>query len=176
MDDERITPMWVTIRDILTSANATVVLIFLLAVIFIVAKAIRSGTINLHTGVLDIGKIGKSIDDERELIRQQVKWLELFIADKYVELAKYKENDEFHTKYVLEKMFDEVIEWVLYNHITTRGEYVKIKQDLMWRLIKGLTYADVYHTDEFKQYVYDQTETVILHLIQIKKDFYSKQG
>ena len=169
-------PLWVAIRDILTSANASIVLIFLLVIVYMVSRAIKNGTINLHTGFLDVGR---AVENDRRIIQEiqikQRQWLGLFIEDKYIELEKYPENDEYHTRYVLQKMFNEVTAWILYNHMTTNRDYVEMKQDLMWRLIKGLTAADVYHGDEFKEYVYRNTETVIKHLVRIKEQYSKRQ-
>ena len=63
--------MWDTIREIAMSPNITIILSFAMAVFLIAVLLSKTGLLNIHTKVVQIG----AADTEREVIRQQVQWI-----------------------------------------------------------------------------------------------------
>lgn len=158
------------LREILTSANAWMFLLFLVFAIFVIVKMSKSGLISFRGKGLRIG----SDETERTIIREQAKWAYLFIMaikGKILdENATDSQND--HCELILEKVFDKVIDWVNYNHISSNNSYIEIKQGE----IKNLVYSqnnldDEYKTPEFAVRMDGWVRELILNLIQVRKEY-----
>ena len=83
-------------------------------------------------------------------------------------------SDEQNNKceLILEKVYDKVIDWINYNHISSNDSYINIKQGE----IKNLIYSqdnldDEYKTTEFADRVDGWVKELILNLIQIRKEY-----
>lgn len=165
--------MWETIKEVLTSSNAVSILIFLAFVVMAVIFSSKRGLIAIKTGKLRIGS------DEKELsiIRNQQQWVYLFVMSikgKVLPDNATKEQKKT-TELVLEKVYDKIIDWIVYNHINATNSYIEIKQSE----IKCLVYSqddleDEYKTPEFATRMESWVKEVILNLINIRKE-YSQQ-
>lgn len=158
------------LKEILTSANAWMFLLFLGFMIFVLVKMSKSGLISFRGKGLRIG----SDETERTVIREQSKWAYLFImAIKGKVLSEdVSEEQNDRCELILEKVFDKVIDWVNYNHISSNNSYIEIKQGE----IKNLVYSqnrldDIYKTPEFARRMDDWVKELILNLIQIRKEY-----
>ena len=161
------------LKEILTSANAWMFLLFLGFAIFILVKMSKLGLLSFKGKGLRIG----SDETERTIIREQSKWAYLFImaikGKVLDENATDAQNDR--CELILEKVFDKVIDWINYNHISSNNSYVEIKQGE----IKNLVYSqnnldDNFKTPEFEVRMDEWVKELILNLIQIRKE-YSQQ-
>lgn len=159
-----------SLKEILTSPNAWMFLLFLVFAVFVVVKMSKSGLISFKGKGLRIG----SDETERTIIREQSKWAYLFIMaikGKILdETATDNQND--HCELVLEKVFDKVIDWINYNHISSNNSYIEIKQGE----IKNLVYSqnnldDDYKTPEFAVRMDGWVRELILNLIQVRKEY-----
>lgn len=158
------------LKEILTSANAWMFLLFLGFMIFVLIKMSKSGLISFRGKGLRIG----SDETERTIIREQSKWAYLFIMAIKGKVLSEDDSEEQNDRceLILEKVFDKVIDWVNYNHISSNNSYIEIKQGE----IKNLVYSqnrldDIYKTPEFAKRMDDWVRELILNLIQIRKEY-----
>lgn len=158
--------MWESIGNVLTSNNAVAVLITLLILVIVAAVLAKVGIFQFKGKGVTIG----GDEDERAIIRQQIEWTQLFIQSMQ-QLPIFEGNDTYHTLYVLEKVFDEVLNWVVFNHISDGENYISIKQEKIWNLIQTLVTDKKFTSLEFKQTVYDSTEVLIKRLVYIRKNY-----
>lgn len=158
------------LKEILTSANAWMFLLFLVFAIFIIVKMSKSGLISFKGKGLRIG----SDETERTIIREQSKWAHLFImaikGKVLTEDATKDQNEK--TELILYKVYVKVIDWINYNHISANNIYVEIKQGE----IKNLVYSqdnldDDYKTPEFAIRMDGWVRELILNLIQVRKEY-----
>ena len=159
--------MWRAISDVLTSGNASSVLLTILLLIIIIAILAKLGIFRLNVKGVNIG----GDEDERAIIRQQTEWSQLFILG----LQKhpvFKGYDGYHTLWVLEKIFDEVLNWIVFNHISDSENYISIKQEKLWNLILTLVTEDKFTSQEFQDIVYENTEKLIKRLVYIRKNYH----
>ena len=70
-------------------------------------------------------------------------------------------------------MYDEILTWITYNHITTNDSYVEIKQNKLIFLITSLTVKKDYQTEEFNDIIRKETKFIISKLVQIR-ELYTK--
>lgn len=158
--------MWESISSILTSGNAVAVLLTLIVLIIILAILAKKGIFQFNGKGVTIG----DNEDERAVIRQQTEWSQLFIQSMR-QLPIFEGSDTYHTMYILEKAFDEVLNWIVFNHISDSENYISIKQEKVWNLIQTLVSDKKFTTEEFKQVIYDNTEILIKRLVHIRKNY-----
>lgn len=158
--------MWESIGNVLTSNNAIAVLITLLILVIVAAVLAKVGIFQFKGKGVTIG----GDEDERAIIRQQTEWTQLFIQSMQ-QLPIFEGSDTYHTLYILEKVFDEVLNWIVFNHISDSENYISIKQEKIWNLIQTLVTDKKFTSTEFKQVIYDNTEVLIKRLVYIRKNY-----
>ena len=161
--------MWDSIKDILTSSNGIAIVILLLILIFIVLglgiMLIKTGFLKIYTKHV---KLGNKIS-ERELIRRQIEKAHEFVmgieGKVTVDTSKY---NGYFTKYILERVYDKVIEWIMFNHITVNQIYIQDKQETILNLIYALPISDEFKTPVFKEQVEKWVKELIEQLVNVK--------
>lgn len=157
--------MWETIRDVLMSPNVTVILVFL-AFVFILAIVLsKTGLLNIHTNVVQIG----AAIQERNIIRQQIEWVKLHCEGMESQLPKPEGYDTWRGRYILERVYDEYVTWITFNHISTDSTYVEIKQDRIVNLVESLVEREEFRTKEFEKTLRDDTREALEKLVQIRE-------
>ena len=158
--------MWQAIEKILLSDNSATVLFFLVIIILLLAHLSNKGVFKWHTEKLTIG----ASENERAIIRQQVEWTELEI-ESLATAEIFSHVDEWRTKYILEKLFDEVLQWIIFNHIKDSPEYISIKQEKIWNMTQTLVVREEFRSDEFKDFIYKEVDKIIKRLIFLRRQY-----
>lgn len=164
--------MWESITKIFTSDNAGLVGVLLIIIIGLLIWAGKHGLFSVHTDKFSIG----GNDRELTIVRNQAEWAYRFVMSLE---GKINVNTEkyggFFTKCILEKVYDAIVNWITYNHITDNSAYVEIKQSEITSIVYGFEELDdEFKTPEFKVRMENWTKEVILNLIKIRK-VYSQQ-
>lgn len=157
--------MWETISTILTGPNAFVVLIFLAFVSVILFILVKSGAIRISTPNMSIN----TGDVERNIIRQQLDYVSLHLNGLEAKLEKPEDYNEYLGKLIIEKVFDEYVNWITFNHINKSPAYVEIKQERVVSLIRQYTIKDEFRSEEFEDLIRKDTKEVIEALIRIRE-------
>lgn len=161
--------MWNAIKDVLTSQNGILISVLLLVlIIMILALTIalgKSGLLKINTKYVTLGnKVS-----ERELIRRQIEKAHEFVMSIEGKIVSSETNyDEYFVKYILERVYDKVIEWITFNHITVNQLYIQDKQDTILNLIYALPISDDFKTPEFKHRVENWVKELIEQLVNVK--------
>ncbi len=162
--------MWETISTVLTSANAWQVLIFLAIAVFIFVILVKGGVIAIKTKHFRIGQA----EIERETIRRQVEAAHDFIMSIEGKInADTSHYNGYFTKFILERVYDKAIEWIMFNHISNTPMYVQDKQDTVCNLVYTFDIGDEYKTPEFKKRMCNWTQELIVKLVQTR-ELYNK--
>ena len=162
--------MWEAIKGVLTSPNGILISALLIILIIIVLVLIialtKSGLLKINTKYVTVGN---KVTD-RELIRRQIeKAYEFVMSIEGKIVSDETEYNEYFTKFILEKVYDKVIEWITFNHITVNQLYIQDKQDTILNLIYALPISDDFKTPEFKQRVCNWVKELIEQLVNVKK-------
>lgn len=157
--------MWETISTILTGPNAFVVLIFLAFVSVILFILVKSGAIRISTPNMSIN----TGDVERNIIRQQLDYVSLHLNGLEAKLEKPDDYNEYLGKLIIEKVFDEYVNWITFNHINKSPAYVEIKQERVVSLIRQYTVKEEFRSEEFEDLIRKDTKEVIEALIRIRE-------
>ena len=161
--------MWNNLKDILTSANGIpLVVILVLLVVLVIRMAVKLGKAGLLSINTKYVHLGKNVS-ERELIRRQIECAHDFIMSIEGKLVSDEmKYDEYFTKYILERVYDKVIEWIMFNHITVNQLYIQDKQDTILNLIYALPINSDFKTPEFKTRVENWVKELIERLVNVK--------
>lgn len=164
--------MWEAISKVLTSANAREILFFLAVVLVAAIVLVKTGAVNIRTKHVRIGRA----EAEREVIRRQVEAAHDFIMSIEGKIkADTSQYNGYFTKYILERVYDKTIEWIMFNHITNSTLYVQDKQDTICNLIYTFDVGEDFKTPEFKKRMCNWVAELIDRLIKTR-EIYSKQG
>jgi hypothetical protein len=163
--------MWQAISEVLRSGNALQVLIFLTVIMIFFVLLVKSGIIAIKTKHLRIGQAER----EREIIRRQVEAAHDFIMSIEGKLdADTNQCNKYFTRYILERVYDKVIEWVMFNNISNSPMYVEDKQETICNLIYTFPIGSTFKTPEFKKRMKNWTQELIARLVQMR-EIYNKE-
>ena len=157
--------MWDFIKAVSTSVYIIPVLIFTLIVLLTVILLIKKGLISVNTKAVKVG----TSESERAIIRQQIEWVHLHCDSLEKSLPHPQNYDIWRGKYILECMYDEIVDWITFNHICTSEGYISIKQERIWATIQSLVRKEEFSSPEFKEFIYKDTEYIIRRLVHIRQ-------
>lgn len=157
--------MWDFIKAVSTSVYIIPVLVFTLIVLLIVILLVKKGLISVNTKAVKVG----TSESERAIIRQQIEWVHLHCDSLEKSLPHPQNYDIWRGKYILERMYDEIVDWITFNHICTSEGYISIKQERIWATIQSLVRKNEFSTPEFKEFIYKDTEYIIRRLVHIRQ-------
>lgn len=157
--------MWRAIEHVLTSPNATFILLFVVFILVVGWILSKTGLLNIHTKAVTIGAANK----EREVIRQQVEWIKYHYDGLEASLPKPKDYDEWRGKFITEKVYDEYVDWITFNHISTSDSYVEVKQDKIVNLVRKYTVKEEFKSKEFEDMLRKDVKECIERLVQIRE-------
>lgn len=157
--------MWETLGWVLTSPNAVNILLFLSFIVILGWLAAKTGLLNIHTNAVTMG----AADREREIIRQQTEWVKIHLEGLEKSMPKPEGYNAWRGMYIVETVYDEYVNWITYNHLTTKSSYVDIKQDRIVSLVHRLTDKEEFHSKEFEEFLREDTGNSIAKLVQIRE-------
>lgn len=161
--------MWETIGKVLTDPHSWFNLMFVAVVIVIVFLILmhlsKRGYIRISTKSVQLGDDVK----ERDIIRQQVEWAHIFIAGLRIYIPETPENHGYFTKYILEVVYSEVVDWITFNHIKVDSDYVAIKQAKIKSLVYSFDISPEYKTQKFEKQIDAWVDELIRKLVLIRE-------
>ena len=158
--------MWESIAQILTGPNAFVILCFLGLMCLFIWLLIKSGVFKVSTSTV---QIGGTPDIERNIIRQQLDYCLLHLSGLEAGLPKPEGYNEYLGKLIVEKVYDEFVNWITFNHINKSEAYIALKQERIINLIRQYTVRDEFRTEEFENMVRADVKKIIEDLIKIRE-------
>lgn len=158
--------MWDAAAKILTNSNALLVLIFLTMFVLILIILVQAGLVRIDTGSFKMGADHK----ERDIIRQQIEWSHSYIVGLKPQIdADEAQYNGYLTLFILETMFDEVVNWISFNHINLESDYISVKQEKIKSILNTMPINERFRTKEFYRKVDRWVEEIIRKLVLIRK-------
>ena len=164
--------MWSALQEILTSNNFWKTVIGIGALVILFAVLVKKGLISFKGHGL---KVGLSNEDELAIVRTQIQWCEADCESMLREVTnRFSETEmnEYKARYTIERVLDELIKIVIFNHICLEPQYVKLKQDLVWSVVSSINPEPIWNNLE--PIVKERVEVAIRTLYEIRM-YYSKE-
>ena len=158
------------VGDVLTSSNGVFIAILFIVLVVI---CIKYGNIMIKTDKVKLGKDGGEL--ERTIMRNQKEWCKLALEAFERQMPKFEGYDILRGQLIMEKVYDEMLDWIMLNHIRTEQKYIEIKQTKVWNIVQKYTVNEEMKSDRFKQSGDEQIKSVIEMLVKIRRD-YNKNG
>ena len=150
---------------LLNSPNAPLALCIILLVFFVCVTLSRRGLLGIHTKYVTIGATSR----EDTIKDNQMENAYLFIMGlEAVIICDNSKYNGYKTKWILERMYDEVVTWIMHNHIRRDEVYVRQKCDKVRSLLYNLGVIDDFKTPEFAEKMNQWTKELINRLIDVR--------
>lgn len=166
------------IATILTSDSFLKNIPSVLLLIVAVAVLIKVLNIRISSDHIAIGGEDKKAYYERAVVRNQVNQAKLFtmaLENKILAMVNKPSDNGYYIKYILECVYDKIVEWIMYNHIENTDEYIESKQWEIQSLVYSFNPPDQFKTPEFKERMDKWTAEIIGRMVSIRK-LYSKKN
>ena len=161
--------MWEAISEILNSSNGSTVLAVLLICVFIAYVLVKGGLLSVHTDAIRVG----ASDIARNVIKQQLDYVWSHLEEAEANLPKGEDYDQHLGREIILELYKEYSNWISFNHISRSEEYIRVKQNSLVMIVNKLTKDEKYKSEEFKEYIREDTQKTILELLEIR-EVYSK--
>ena len=160
--------MWASISDILTSKNGILIAVLLIVIILILIQTAKTGLISFKGTKLRIGQ--RVRQNEREVLQKQLEYAHTYINSRLSLLNRSVLRYEgYMAKYILEITYDEVVHWIMFNHMSSDDAYISNKQKLIKLKIYSLDgVLPEFKTVKFQQTIDQWVEELIKELLKIR--------
>lgn len=163
--------MWQAIQGILTSDNFWKAVVSIGALVILFAFLVKKGLISFKGKGL---KVGVSNEEELAIVRTQIQWCEADCKTMLREISnRFSETEmnEYKALYTVERVLDELVKIVIFNHICLEPQYVKLKQDLIWSVVSSINPESTW--DNLEPIIRERVEVAIRTLYEIRM-YYQK--
>ena len=158
--------MWEAIKEVLNGQNSIFVLVSIILIVVLIILLIKGNYLNVNTKVVRLGHS----EQERAILRQQTEWTNQYIKGLYgIMKMCYPELDEYRTKLQLEYVYDEVVTWIMFNHITRSEMYIMVKQEKVKGMIYSAEIPQELKEEKFTQLIDKWVKEIINRLVDIRE-------
>lgn len=157
---------WDVLNSIVTSKAFIPSIIFVIGLVVVAIVGVKQGWFKFKGKGITIGED----ENERRIIRQQIEYSEA-ACNALIRTLPIKEQnlDIYRTKYIIEKVFDELVKTISFNHISNDESYISVKQEVIYNLVLSRTEKDFFKTEDFKEYVFKWVKDIIKMLVSIRE-------
>lgn len=156
-----------SLQNILTSPNSWLTLLFVLIIVLIGILVVKKGFVSVQTDKIKVG----ARDSEQRVMREQVAYAHIVCmsaAQNVLKNEAFADIDPTHIDLIMEKVYDEFVEWIMFNHISTDDMYVRHKIAKVQNIIETLVPAKV-EFGNVDGYIKDAVTDFITELVAIRK-------
>ena len=140
---------------------------------------VKVGKIKVHTDHLSIGNMpteSKEAYYERKIVQEQSDFAHAYLMGLVGKITdacpdKTLMHDGWMTKCILEYAYDEFVNWIHYNHISSDEAYVSVKQAKICSLIYAQPVRPEFKTPEFQERMKNWVKEIIVELVRIRKAY-----
>lgn len=158
----------------ITSENGISLVVLSILVFISVFVGLKHGRFKLKTEKFTL--IGEARDKERLLMKTQKDFVKTACTGFEKRIPRFDGYDPKLGELVVEKVFDEIVDWIMINHIKDDDEYIALKQEIIWDIVSSEITADELKTDKFKKQCYSCIEHIIKRLVQIRNNENEKES
>lgn len=154
--------MWDALVEAMRTGNGWLIVLLLFAIIL----TARFGHLKIKTDKILIGK--SAGEQERLVMKKQSEFAHYACMGFEKEIPHFEGYNEILGRLIAEKAYDEIVSWIMINHIVDAPYYISNKQEIIWNLVVNETVDKRMRTDKFKDRVYSNVESIIKQLVAIR--------
>lgn len=154
--------MWDSVVKLVDSGKGW----FVLIIIFLVVVAVRMGYMKVKTDKILIGR--SSGEQERLIMKKQSEYAYYACMAFEKEIPRFDGYDAKLGKLVAEKAYDEIVNWIMINHIDDAPYYICNKQEIIWNIVVNETVDKRMRSEKFRDRVNENVEQIIKQLVTIR--------
>ena len=155
--------MWESLVDIVKSGQGWLIVLLVVAMVI----TARMGHLKIKTDKLLIGK--ESGEQQRLLMKTQTEYAHNACIGFEKRIQRFDGYNSLLGEIIVEKVYDEIVDWIMINHIMDDEDYIETKQEIVWNIVTSETIDDRMRTKKFKEQVYDCIEGIIKRLVQMRE-------
>ena len=155
--------MWETIVELVKSGDAWLVL----AILALMAFAIRQGYMKVRTEKILIGK--DSSERERLLMKKQSEFAHAAAIAFEKEFPHFDGYNNVLGELIAEKAYDEIVNWIMINHIEDDKVYIANKQQIIWNIVTAEFINEKMRNKKNKEMIYQRVEEIIKELAAMRE-------
>ena len=160
-------------------SNLIVISVFAIIIIALIVVLIKTGLLKFKGNGFQVGHDDKT----REILRRQIEYADVsckIFTDKLIASMPHiiEICEQFLLRYLNEKIYNEVVHWIVINHIAVDEFYIKNKQMIMYSIITEVLSINNLasdFSDEFKKLIDSESDLIIRNLVNIR-DYYTKEN
>lgn len=153
--------------EILNSKNFIPLSVFAACLVFLCYILVKKGILTIHTKYVSTGLVER----ERKTIRHQMTHAYQSCTAFISKLPFIEGCSKEQMRNVCELIYDEMITWVVFNHIKDTGSYVSIHQEAIWNIIlRELGDIEKQHPG-VKELVFNNVQKDIETFVKIRKEY-----
>ena len=154
--------MWESVERLVETGKGW----FVLIIIILIVIAIRMGYMKVKTDKILIGKSGG--EAERLIMLKQSEYAYYACMAFEKGIPRFDGYDEKLGRLIAEKAYDQMVSFIITNHIVDEPYYIHNKQEIIWNLIVNETIDKRMRTDKFRRMCDDNVEQIIKELVSIR--------
>jgi hypothetical protein len=108
-------------------------------------------------------------DTERNIIRQQLDYVLLHLNGVEASLEKPDNYNDLLGKLIIEKIYDEYVNWITFNHINKSSAYIELKQERIVNIVQQYTVKEEFKSEKFLELIKADTKKTLEDLIRIRE-------
>lgn len=155
------------IVSIINGPNFKTVSIILLVLAFLAFVFAKSGILTIHTKYVSMG----IADKERKIIRQQLIHAYQSCMGFLPKIPRLEGFSEDKSKNICELIYDEMVNWIVLNHIEDNESYISIRQESIWNIILANIINLDYNSPPFKERIFKRVEEDIKMFVRIRNEY-----
>lgn len=161
--------MWDAVGKILSGSNGVAIALLIVLVIGLVVICARQGLVRIQTDRLTVGR--DAGETERAILRNQIEWTKLSTQAYEKQIPRPEGYDEYLGRYISELVFDEIVNWIVFNHIEDTRTYIGIKQEIIWNIVQAHVKRPDMRSDEFRRWLDEYVLHVVKNLVAIRGEY-----
>lgn len=169
--------MWEFFTASVNGGNGAYIVLVVALVCVYAGFLIYRGKLGISTNHIQIGGESRDSYYERTIVRNQIIAAHDFcrsLEGKVAEVSGELAYGGWFTKYILERVYDKVIEWITFNHIEKSDGYIECKQREIKNLVYSFPVKEQFKSPEFEERMDKWVAEMIDQLLDIRM-VYTKQ-
>lgn len=156
--------MWESVERLVESGKGWFVLIIIALMVF----AIRQGYMKVKTEKILIGR--DSSERIQLIMMKQSDYAHYACKAFEKSIPRFEGYDAKLGRLISEIAYDEVVKWIMVNHINDSDYYVANKQEAIWNIIVSETVDERMRSKKFHDIVNENVLQIIEQLISIREE------